>query len=81
LFDVRSVELRLRYYILLFIRLLFNSGSGVNGSFMLATETKRAMQNELLKYDCEIGFKEHDRRILRLTFKVICLGYLSYPKF
>lgn len=48
---------------------------------MLATETKRAMQNELLKYDCEIGFKEHDRRILRLTFKVICLGYLSYPKF
>lgn len=73
LFDVRSVELRLRYYILLFIKLLFNTASTVNGNFMSATELKRAMQNELLRYECKIGFDSNGCHILQLTFKVMKL--------
>ncbi|KAI6176827.1 hypothetical protein M3Y97_00841000 [Aphelenchoides bicaudatus] len=69
LFDVRTVEQRLRYYILLFIKLLFKSSSSINGNFMSSAEIKRAMQNELAFYDCKVGFNENSRYILQLTLK------------
>jgi hypothetical protein len=69
-FNLKEVELKLRNYVLIFMRLLFTSASSINGNFMSSSEVVRMMGNEVLERSCQLGFDGNDFHILKLALKV-----------
>jgi hypothetical protein len=75
LFDVSGIEVRLRYYLMVFIELIFSSASNVDGHLKSSSEFKRILNSDVLEYGCHVGFGDVHQNIVQLSFEVgtLCL--------
>ena len=79
LIDVRHVELRLRYFLVLFAELLSNSAATIDGTIRSSEEVAAIRAEELPGCSVELGIGGRHRHLLVINFEVsIFAGVFSF---
>ncbi|KAI6215187.1 hypothetical protein M3Y94_00355900 [Aphelenchoides besseyi] len=68
-FDIRHIDLRLRYYLMIFSQLLQSSTTTVDGMLRSQSELIAELNRETLNYHIGMGFQGKYRHLFHLTFE------------